>query len=69
MAASTPRDHSNSHSSFDMCARDTHMNCRPLYENLNWKPHIQLVKSKLSKTLSIMYKASKLINYEGMFTL
>ena len=38
-------------------------------ENLNWKPHIQLVKSKLSKTLSIMYKASKLINYEGMFTL
>ena len=38
-------------------------------ENLNWKPHIQLVKSKLSKTLSIMYNASKLINYEGMFTL
>ena len=38
-------------------------------ENLNWKPHIQLVKSKLSKTLYIIYKASKLINYEGMFTL
>ena len=38
-------------------------------ENLNWKPHIQLVKSKLSKTLSIIYKASKLINCEGMFTL
>ena len=38
-------------------------------ENLNWKPHIQLVKSKLSKTLSIIYKASKLINYEGMVTL
>ena len=38
-------------------------------ENLNWKPHIQLVKSKLSKTLCIMYKASKLINYEGMYTL
>ena len=38
-------------------------------ENLNWKPHIQLVKSKLSKTLCIMYKASKLIHYEGMFTL
>ena len=37
--------------------------------NLNWKPHIQLVKSKLSKTLSIIYKASKLINYEGMLTL
>ena len=38
-------------------------------ENLNWKPHIQLVKSKLSKTLSIIYKASKLINYEGILTL
>ena len=38
-------------------------------ENLNWKTHIQLVKSKLSKTLSIIYKASKLINYEGMVTL
>ena len=38
-------------------------------DNLNWKPHIQLVKSKLSKTLSIFYKASKLINYEGMLTL
>ena len=28
-------------------------------ENVNWKPHIQLVKSKLSKTLYIIYKASK----------
>ena len=27
-------------------------------ENVNWKPHIQLVKSKLSKTLYIIYKAS-----------
>ena len=27
-------------------------------ENLNWKPHMQLVKSKLSKTLAIIYKAS-----------
>ena len=38
-------------------------------ENLNWEPHIQLGKSKLSKILSIIYKASKLINYEGMVTL
>ena len=38
-------------------------------ENLNWKPHTQLVKSKFSKTLSIIYKASKLINYEGTLTL
>ena len=29
-------------------------------ENLNWKPHIQLVKSKLSKTLNIIYEASKI---------
>ena len=28
-------------------------------ENLNWKPHIQLVKSNLSKALSSIYKASK----------
>ena len=38
-------------------------------ENLNCEPHIQLVKSKLSKTLSIIYEASTLINYEGMLTL
>ena len=38
-------------------------------ENLHWKPHIQLVKSKLSKTLYIIYKASKPINYEGMLNL
>ena len=38
-------------------------------ENLYWKPHIQLVKSKFSKTLSIIYRASKLINHQGLFTL
>ena len=37
-----------------------------IYENLNWKPYIQLVKSKLSKTLSVIYKDSKLIYYEGI---
>ena len=30
-------------------------------DRLNWKPHIQSVKYKLSCILSIMYKASKLI--------
>ena len=34
---------------------------------LNWKPHIQSVKSKLSSILSIMYKASKLITTAGMY--
>ena len=38
-------------------------------ESLNWKPHIQSVKSKLCSTLSVMYKASKFINTEGMLTL
>ena len=37
-------------------------------EKINWKSHILAVKGKLSKTLSILYKASKLINYEGMLT-
>ena len=38
-------------------------------DKLSWKPHIQSVKSKLSSVLSIMYKASKLINTTGMYTL
>ena len=38
-------------------------------DRLNWKPHIQSVKSKLSCILSIMYKASKLITTAGMYTL
>ena len=36
-------------------------------DKLSWKPHIQSVKSKLSSVLSIMYKASKLINTSGMY--
>ena len=38
-------------------------------DRLNWKPHIQYVKSKVSCILSIMYKASKLITTAGMYTL
>ena len=38
-------------------------------DKLSWKPHIQSVKSRLSSVLSIMYKASKLINTTGMYTL
>ena len=38
-------------------------------DRLNWKPHIQSLKSKLSCILSIMYKASKLITTAGMSTL
>ena len=35
-------------------------------EKLSWEPHIQSVKSKLFSVLSIMYKASKLINTAGL---
>ena len=38
-------------------------------DRLNWKPHIQSVKSKLSCIVSIMYKASKLITTAGLYTL
>ena len=38
-------------------------------DRLNWKPHIQSVKSKLSCILSIMYKTSTLITTAGMYTL
>ena len=43
--------------------------CIEIDDMLNWKPHIQSVKSKLSSVLSIMYKASKLITTAGMYTL
>ena len=38
-------------------------------DKLSWKPHIQSVKSKLSSVLSIIYKASKLINTTWMYAL
>ena len=38
-------------------------------DKLSWKLHIQSVKSKLSSVLAIMYKAIKLINTAGMYTL
>ena len=38
-------------------------------DRLNWKPHIQSVKYKLSSILSIIYKASELITTAGMYTL
>ena len=38
-------------------------------DRLNWKLHIQSVKSILSCILSIIYKASKLITTAGMYIL
>ena len=38
-------------------------------EYLTWKDHISLVKSKLSKTIGIMYRASTFLNQSSLFTL
>ena len=38
-------------------------------DDLNWKHHINMVRSKLSKVAAIKYKASCLINQEGMYIL
>ena len=38
-------------------------------DDLNWKHHINMVRSKLSKVAAIMYKASCLINQDGMYIL
>ena len=37
-------------------------------EQINWKPHIQFAKSKLSRTFSVIHRASKLINFEGLLS-
>ena len=33
-----------------------------LDEHLTWKKHIQLIENKVSKNVSVLYKANKLIN-------
>ena len=38
-------------------------------EHLTWKDHISVVKSKLSKTIGIMYRASTFLNKSSLFTL
>ena len=38
-------------------------------DNLNWKHHINMVRTKLSKVTAIIYKASCLINHDGMYML
>ena len=38
-------------------------------EKLNWKMHISVVKNKLAKILSIMYKAKKVLNEQSIFTI
>ena len=38
-------------------------------ENATWKDHISVVKSNLSKTIGIMYRASTFFNQSSLFTL
>ena len=38
-------------------------------EQLTWKDHISVVKSKLSKTIGIIYRASNFFNQSSLFTL
>ena len=38
-------------------------------ESLNWKNHINMVKSKLSKVASVIYKVSHCIDHSSMRTL
>ena len=40
-----------------------------LDEKLNWKPHVQYVKTKLSKSIGIMNKARQLLNKESLLSL
>ena len=36
---------------------------------LNWKEHIEVVKNKISKSIAIIHKASKLLNTNSLYTL
>ena len=38
-----------------------------VYDKLNWKHHINTVRSKLSKVTAIIYRASCLINENGIY--
>ena len=40
-----------------------------IYDKLNWKYHINTVRSKLSKVAAIIYRASCLINQDGIYML
>ena len=38
-------------------------------ENLTWKPHINLITSKISKNIGIMFKVGQFLTKEAMKTL
>ena len=37
--------------------------------NLNWKEHIDVINSKISKSIAIIYKASKILKTASLYTL
>ena len=37
--------------------------------NLNWKEHIDGINNKISKSIAIIYKASKILNINSLYTL
>ena len=40
-----------------------------LYENLTWKNHIEVVESKISKNIRVLYRASHLLEFKNLLTI
>ena len=40
-----------------------------IYDKLNWKEHIGMIKSKLSKTIAVIYRAKYLLDKNSLFVL
>ena len=40
-----------------------------IYDQLNWKEHIGMIKSKLSKTIAFIYRAKYLLDKYSLFIL
>ena len=36
-------------------------------DTLNWKEHIKMIQSKISKTTAIIYKASHILTERGLY--
>jgi hypothetical protein len=41
----------------------------PYFHKLNWKEHINVVTSKISKSIAIIYKASRVLNTDSLYML
>ena len=40
-----------------------------LYENLTWKNHIEVVESKISKNIGVLYRASHLLEFKNLLNI